>query len=553
MTNPIDIEERFAQLCREVGSRPELVQRVLEQVGDSPFREQRAPTVFGRARVSLGWTGAIAAALLIGVSLWLISTPRSLAAQILRALERVDTVHVTGSTSQVIRKWPLEKQEAVQPDANRSVPFEAWYWTDQDGLTRSYETQGPVTVVRRGGEMHEYQKDVDLLYVHENGYPKDRVARFSGAAEYFGALERPGMVKKELPTRREGDRTVAGLELRQGRQVRTIWWDAATMLPVRMSVSETSPDARPIETHLAFSYNQPVPSDLAAYRVPQTKNVRYAGSDKAALAWREHVEALGQRMNEGPLPCHAALIPRAGGRLFAIEWALATPDGRFLVTPVAGTLVDCLRLQIAVGEASRQLENWRVPAELRDLSYCHDVVFGPGVAWQEWVQVVLAHHGLEFVDVVEDRTVWVAHYDGHTQKVGQPVSPPVPYIVVGGAEKKGLVKCGVGMRLTPATLKTLFDDFNMLQARDGNGNSIIIEDQTGLPRPPEFNQTVHGNFKDYWRNVVEPRYVVATDSPYFRGPGSVEMARSWYRDNLGITFTEELRPMTVHVVRRKPN
>jgi hypothetical protein len=165
------------------------------------------------------------------------------------------------------------------------------------------------------------------------------------------------------------------------------------------------------------------------------------------------------------------------------------------------------------------------------------------------MQTVLAHHGLEFVDVVEPRTVWVAHHDGGTRP---PADPPVPYVVQNGVERKGLVRPGIGFRLAPVTLKTLFEDFNTLQAHDATGKSIVIDDQTGLPQPPPFNAAVHGTFKNYWQTVVEPKYVAATDSPHFRGPDSLEMARTWYRDKLGITFTEETRPMTVHVVQRKP-
>ena len=108
------------------------------------------------------------------------------------------------------------------------------------------------------------------------------------------------------------------------------------------------------------------------------------------------------------------------------------------------------------------------------------------------------------------------------------------------------MKPGVGQRLTPVTLETLFRDFNTLQAMEGDARSIIIEDQTGLPAPAKGEQPVEGAV-----HGIDPTYLVATDSPYFRGAESVEMARRWYRDELGITFTETTRPLTVHVVRRK--
>jgi hypothetical protein len=197
------------------------------------------------------------------------------------------------------------------------------------------------------------------------------------------------------------------------------------------------------------------------------------------------------------------------------------------------------------------LASWRVPKEFCELVYRHDVVYRADAAWRAWVQAALAHFGLEFVDVEETRTFWIARHDPPSGKPSGPVAPPVPYIVEGGVEKKGLVRCGVGMRLVPVTLETLFADFNRLQARDLRGDSVIIDDQTGLPRPPAFDPKLHGTWEAYFQNVVAPKYPMATDSPYFRGEGSLEMARKWYREEFGITFVEQTRPITVHVVRRK--
>jgi hypothetical protein len=44
----------------------------------------------------------------------------------------------------------------------------------------------------------------------------------------------------------------------------------------------------------------------------------------------------------------------------------------------------------------------------------------------------------------------------------------------------------------------------------------------------------------------------ATDSPYFVGQESQAMAREWYQQQFGVTFQEEQRKLTMHVIRRKP-
>ena len=126
----------------------------------------------------------------------------------------------TGTTNRVVRHWPLEDPAGAQPAG--PVPFEAWYWTDEHGVPRSYERQGPITRTRAGGESLEYQQDVDLLYLNEGGYAKDRVREFAQLAEYLIALDRPGLVKRSLGTRTEGGVTLRGLEIRRGPRVRTV-------------------------------------------------------------------------------------------------------------------------------------------------------------------------------------------------------------------------------------------------------------------------------------------------------------------------------------------
>jgi hypothetical protein len=559
MNSPTDIEERFAILASEVTARPGFARAVLERANKEPLHGQPAASLLAVVRSAWRWAGVLAAALLIAVAAWLASQPRSLSAQMLAALAGVGTVHVTGTTGRIVRAWPLEGPAAAKADSPALAPFDAWYWTDEHGMPRSYERQGPITVIRRGGALREYQRDADLLYISEGGFVKDRVQRFARLADYLAALERPGLVKRNLGTRREGGVTLAGTEVRQGDRVQTIWWNAATMLPVRASESE-SRDGHSLESRFAITYNEPVPAEVAHYEPPKAAKVRHggSGSEKAPLAWREHVAEIGRRLNERPDAVRVEVLPREGGRRFATSWTLPTPDGRYKVTPLCGrvddlsTLADFLRLHVAIdGDPQRRLATWRVPKEFCDLVYRHDVVYRSEAEWPEWVQAALLHFGLEFADVEETRTFWIARHDARSGKPTGPVSPPVPYIVEGGIEKKGSVECGVGMRLVPVTLETLFADFNTLQARDMKGESVIIEDQTGLARPPKFDPKRHGTWEAYFKSIVEPKYPMATDSPYFLGEGSLEMARKWYREEFGITFSEETRPITVHVVRRK--
>jgi len=405
--------------------------------------------------------------------------------------------------------------------------------------------------------LRELQEDVDLLYTFEGAFTKDRIAQLSALAECLGDLDRPDIVERDLGTRHKEDKTLSGIELRRGNQVQTLWWDATTRLPAELIFARESGGSLQVEAEISFEYDRPVPPEVVNFVPLKASHLRFKGSDAAQLAWRDHVNRIGERLRTEPPTERVVMLPRDSAELFSAQWPLATSDGAYWIIPLGGnvdapaTLYNFIRLQVATGDPQRQLASWRLPKQWQNLTLNHDLVVKAGVPWEEWVQLALNLLGLEFVSVQEPRIIWVAHHDGVTQKPWQEVKPPVNFRVEAGNEKKGRLRRGVGYRLSPVTLEMLFEDFNQLQARDVNADSIIIEDQTGLPRPPKFDESIHGSFKNYWSTVVEPQYLVASDSPYFADEDALEMARKWYQEQLGITFTEMVRQTTVHIVRRK--
>ena len=171
-----------------------------------------------------------------------------------------------------------------------------------------------------------------------------------------------------------------------------------------------------------------------------------------------------------------------------------------------------------------------------------DLVYAKGTPWQEWVAYVLDQQGLELVHADELRSIWAAKFDGRKLRPWREVTPPVPYVVEGGVEKKGMVKSGVGFLLRPVTLTGddgLFAQFNTMIDRDDlAADKPWIVDETGLPTPPAFDATKYGSWREFWEREIEPQYAVATDAPYFVGKESLEMARAWYAKELGVTFEE---------------
>ena len=86
-------------------------------------------------------------------------------------------------------------------------------------------------------------------------------------------------------------------------------------------------------------------------------------------------------------------------------------------------------------------------------------------------------------------------------------------------------------------MQDLFDSFTHYQDRDLEADKIIIIDETGLPSPslPGINE----------------KYGVSSESPFWGGEQSIEIAKRWFKEEFGVTFIEEIKPMTVYVVQSK--
>ena len=556
------IEAGLAQLGSELGTRPELASRVIEAFRSRPKSHDESCATRRRSGWQVGgrWISTVAAAgLALAFVAWLVS-PRTIYGRAAAALEKAGTVHVTGWARDVVRLWPLENPPAAVPATDARHPIETWYWTDSDEQPASFEKIGPVVRVRRGGTLREYQEDVKVLFISEGLRPKDFVARFSGVAEYLRALDEPGVARKSLGTRTEGGHSIKGWEVTRGDRSEEFWLDAKTDLPVRFTRWSGTGAAKVQVMEMLFAIDQPVPADVASYEPPETGNVRYGGKHaNASLAWRQHVQEIGERLQGKPVDRRGELLPRENGRTFEPQWTLRTPDGKYWVMPIDDhfssgmSLADFIRLRVATTTGERMHGTWRVPHELQQLNLGrHDLVYAEGTPWQDWLGTALDGFGLEFVDVVEKRTVWLARHDGRKLKPWQEVKPPVPYIVRNGREQKGLVAPGVGFKLVPVTMQELFQDFNAtIDQTDFGARFPIIFDETGLPEPPPFDPQRYKSAQEFRDKLVIPQLGVASDSPYFAGAESIAMARDWYAREFGITFVEEVRPLTVHVVRRK--
>jgi hypothetical protein len=195
-----------------------------------------------------------------------------------------------------------------------------------------------------------------------------------------------------------------------------------------------------------------------------------------------------------------------------------------VVWPIGGTLDPFVR---AGGWVPRGA--LRVAKDLREMPVNFDLVVKSDTSIKEQIEFVLDYLHLEVAEVVEERTVWVAHYDGRILKPWREVKAPVP-----NEEHKPLAP-GMAGTWGGSTMKELFDGFVWWQDMDLAARGIIIVDETGLPEKDSEGRRANAS----------------CDSPYWGGGASIEMAKRWFEEQFGVTFSEETREMTVYVIRRK--
>ncbi len=531
------LDERLELLCRELSHGSSIVQKVMKRIEDEVDCPQLSPPVKRRTKATFISTGiGMAACIAVAVCLWSLP-PKSLYAEAVAALKRVQSIHLTGKTSTIVRQWPVEDQSTEEKA--EMFEIEAWYWKDAHGTDRLYEKAGPVIQTGTGEQFAEYQSDQDLLFKSDRK-TKDNVGRISSISEMISSLDKQKGQIEDLGTREENGMMLRGFRLKRS-GIEEFWIETNSKLPMR--ISRWSHDAQKIEFECSLNYDQSVPAEIEAYKPPVAKFVRHESGQDALYA--EHVRKLQHELENNTNKI--VVVPRKGSLSFGFQHGRSTPDGKRRVISLDNrrglmTIQSFLSLHAGL---HTEVNQWRVPNDLQKLEFPRvDLVVENDTPWPAWTSAALQTLQLEFHDVQEERIHWIATYDGSKLKPWNEVKPPV-------ANPKEDLIMGAGHRKQPVTIKDLFHDFNRDQNHDFNGAHPIIVDETGLPSPPVWQRREYPSFAEFSKAVNYEQHYVATDSPWFFGKGSLEMARKWYQENFGITFREEKRKVTTHVIRRK--
>jgi len=451
-------------------------------------------------------------------------------AAMIEALKDVQTVHITGWTH-----TPSQSYRSVQDtplDKSITYPIETWEWTSDQGQYRLFDKQGPIAVWDDGDRRYEYQAQHDRLYIGKTrAATRPLSEQYQSVTPDIESFKKRGRNLVELGTRKSEGKDLKGFKVEYKNTRREIWIDAETNLFVENKVFVKQDGQWDLRRHRNITYDDTVPDHIRGYTPPQTSNIEYDWNIAPRFeAWHLRLKAITAYYQQHPLPETMELLPRqseeqiqayGGGRLEGI-----TDKTGFWATPTQGSLADFLRSKITPNGALR------VPKDLQALKLNHDLITHNSHTPVQRAEFVLDALGLELVEVQEERTVWVAHYNGQTLKPWDQVVAPVP---------RGDARAtypGMDFSSNPTTLETLFESFAYYQDYDLQADKIMIIDETGLPATPEPGQS-------------EKTVAVSSANPFWKGRESVDMARKWFQTQFGITFTEETRLMTVYEVQQK--
>ncbi|MBM4027724.1 MAG: hypothetical protein FJ280_20340 [Planctomycetes bacterium] len=530
-----NIEEQIQDLRQTADAG--MHDRILGHLQNVLRQRQTRPTVVQPAiRALLGehpvtklaaLVAILAALAVFGTSL---SPSRSVYAGVVKALQQVNAVHISGWTTQVS---PTHTVIGDEPYPSQRYEVEIWEWFTAQGEYRLYDRQGPILLWDNGNRRHEYHADKDRLYVStaRNG-GRPYAARFRSMTENLESLQKRGIRITDLGVRAIEGRPAKGLKTERGDRHYDLWIDTETNLPLEANAWSFRDGQWRQDMHRAIRYDPAIPASIASYLPPAAKDVHYSSDiDPRYEKWNQRLLRIAAYYAEHPLPEGMDLLPcdsndgplarcYAPGRLPGI-----TERTGHWVMPLRWTLGAFLQNEF------RPAGLLRVPEDIAAMPLNHDLIIKNEHTARARIEFVLGRLGLELVETAEPRNVWIAHYDGRPLKPWRQVKAPIPN------PNHAPLRPGMAVSTScPTTIRELFEGFVFYQNQSLTADQILIVDETGLPSEP-------AGPPDY-------RGAAASEQPYWGGKESIEIAKRWFQEQFGITFTEETRPGTVHIVRR---
>ena len=542
---PTDNIERYIKQ-QKIKTNPEVSKAVLNDLLDqleTAERTEKIPSQPNRWRNimhSRMTKFAAAAVIIIGVMLVIESlsdgSNGKLYAEIAKAMQNVNTVHVSGWTTSLSPSFSTSQDEPRDTDIQ--YPTERWEWFTEGGTHRHYEMTGPITKWNDGSRRYEYQKDIDRLWIdllRSKITPKTLTTKFQCMEAKID------LVKQKRGVTSLGKRSIQGQEttgMREERgDTRKDIWLSENHLILESNRYKRVDGQWKQYGHFIFSYDQDVPENIRTCQIPNASKVHYTSQiDPRFEKWNNRLLQIATYYQNHPLPETMELLPRPEDEP---RWDMLEPsyapgkipgkaqDAGFWAIPMFWTLGDCI-----LRWGGPEKIHLRISAAIRDIPMNHDLITCNDPTQMQRMAFVLDAMGYKLLQETEQRTVWIAHYDGRSLKPWKEVKAPVP--------NPQNVPFRPGMASgthCPQSAHSLFETFNYWQNSDLTGKGIVIIDETGLP---------------YDEKASSEKYAICGVTIYWNDSNeSIEIAKKWFNEQFGITFTEEQRQMPVWIVQEK--
>lgn len=251
------------------------------------------------------------------------------------------------------------------------------------------------------------------------------------------------------------------------------------------------------------------------------------------VTWRAYVSKLAARYDHEQPPAEFEFIdeqpaliggfwtiPLPGHEGYAVTLLAANSNARSVARRMAQPMgVD--PLQVVVPPA--------VVKKLRGVVCVHRQDAKWTKIWPEYLQKC----GLEISETNTPRKVLVAHYDGRKLPF-----PPEVFPINGKSRGWKSINSENGTELAANHVFVSYQEALNFGLDAGDPRLFIIN-ETGLSETARPNQTY-------------PDSYLSEQNAFWSGTGADASARDWFRDNFGITFQEEERPLRVIELRPLP-
>jgi len=449
----------------------------------------------------------------------------------IKALQNIHTVHISGWTRRLYPKHSTVLDEPL--DTSQQYAVEIWEWVTENDEYRIYDRQGPITVWDDGDRNYEYHEYKAQLYISKSVahlVAKD-LEHFQSVRSRLNRLRDRDIKIIEIGDRTIGDRKAKGLRVERDNKREDIWLDSQTNLMLEDNAYIFEQGQWRQYRHGILTYDQHIPVNIRTYVPPDTKNIEYSWDIAPRFEkWHLHLRKIAAYYQQHALPKTMELLPRESAEKIDAYSPGRLPDitdaSRQWVLPIQSSLADLVRTRI------KPFGSLRVPKDLQKMKLNHDLITSNKFTQRQRAEFVLDELGLEIIEITEQRTVWVAHYDGRPLKPWQSVRAPVSQ---GDTRAIGP---GMASGRGAFSMKHLLESFAYYQDYDLTAKNIIIVNETGLPLESTAGSTSEES-------------AVSSESPYWGGDESIEIAKKWFAEQFGVTFTEETRPMTIYVVRKR--